>query len=284
MRRGRQLTKMPMLNKLRRKARLVAIVLALAAFTSDATAEDAPLVLLAQRLPPEEMPIASLQPLADYIGMLTGRQCVIEMPPNFPSYWEAVRGNRYDLAFDAPHFTDYRIQKFGFRALVKTPETASYSLIVRDDGRARDPARLVGKRVASLGLLSIGTPRLNVLFPNPIRQPVLHDVSSTAEGIRLLRARKVEAAFLPTAMIERDDTRPGIAVVLTTEPVPRLALSASPKVAPAMGAKIRDGLLRAQTTDAGREMLRAIGLDYFDATTNEEFANQSYVLRGYWGY
>lgn len=271
-------------HRLRLPGRWVLIAFALAILAGTAAAEESPLVLLVQRLPREEMPSASLQPLADYIAAIAGRPCVIDMPPNFPAYWEAVRHGHYDLALDAPYFTDYRIQKLGFTALIKTPETASYSLIMRDDARVRDPSSLVGKRVASLGLLSIGTLRLNALFPNPIRQPVLHDVHSTKEGIDLLRKRKVEAAFLPTSLIESRFDRSGIAVVLTTEPIPRLALSASPQLAPELADKIRDGLLRAHTTDAGRTMLHAIGLDYFDATTNDEFANQSYVLRGYWGY
>lgn len=259
-------------------------LLTLAMLACAAAAEAPPLVLLVQRLPREEMPVASIQPLADYIADLTGRRCLVKMPPNFPAYWEAVRHAQYDLALDTPYFTDYRIQKFGFTVLVKTPETTSYSLIMRADTPVRDPGWLLGKRVASLGLLSVGTLRLNALFPNPIRQPVLHEVHSSEEAIDLLRTRKVEAAFLPTSLIGRDSGRSGIVVVLTTEPIPRLVLSVSPRLARELSNKVRNGLLHAHATKPGRTMLGAIGLDYFDAATNDEFANQSYVLQGYWGY
>lgn len=264
------------------RSAVVAFILALFAVT--AGAGDSPLVLLIQPLPREEMPGRSMQPLADYIAALSARRCAIDMPPNFPAYWEAVRRNRYDLAFDTPYFTDYRIQKFGFRVLVKTPETASYSLLMRADAPTRDPGWLVGRPVASLGLLSAGTLRLNALYPNPMRQPVLHDVQSTAEGVRLLRAKKVEAAFLPTSLIRTQIAQPGIAIVLTTEPIPRMVLSASPRLAPELVEKIRDGLLRARTTEAGQGMLRAIGLDYLDTAASDDFANQRYVLKDYWGY
>lgn len=252
--------------------------------TATAGSEDSALVLLVQPLPREEMPAETLQPLADYIAGLSGRPCRIDEPPNFPAYWEAVRRRRYDLALDAPYFADYRVQKFGFNVLVKTPETASYSLIMRADTRTRDPASLIGKRVATLGLASIGTLRLNALFPNPIRQPVLVDVAGSEEAIGLLLEKKVEAAFLPTAHLGKQLPDRGIAVVLTTEPIVRLTLSAAPGLPRDLVRKLRTGLLRAHTTDAGRAMLRAIGLDYLDGATNEEFANQSYVLKGYWGY
>jgi len=270
--------------RLRRAVQWALLAFALVTPVGTATAEDEALILLMQPLPREEMPAETFQPLADYVSALAGRACKINTPPNFPSYWEAVRRNRYDLAFDAPHFADYRIRKFGFTALAKTPDTASYSLIMRDDARALDPSSLVGKRVAALSLTSIGTLRLNALFPNPYRQPVLVEVPKTEDGLVMLFTKRVEAAFLPTAGIgARIDSR-GAIVVLTTEPIPRLVLSASPRLARELTDKIRTGLLQARATDDGRTMLHAIGIDFLDAATNEEFANQSYVLRGYWGY
>ena len=273
-----------MLARFRTPRRCAILTFVLALLAHPVAAEDAALVLLTQPLPREEMPAASLQPLADYIATLTGRRCTISTPPNFPAYWEAVRHNRYDLAFDAPHFTDYRIRKFGFTALAKTPDTTSYSLLMRDDGRSRDPTVLVGKRVVTLGLTSIGTLRLNALFPDPFRQPVLVEVASTEDGLNMLFKKKVEAAFLPTASIGNRIIPRGSAVILTTEPIPRLALSASPRLARDLIDQIRIGLLQARATDNGRAMLRAIGIDSLDAATNEEFANHSFVLKGYWGY
>jgi ABC-type phosphate/phosphonate transport system substrate-binding protein len=269
---------------LRSIARWTLVAFAWLTLSPNVVAQDTELTLLVQPLPREEMPAETFQPLADYLSTLTGRPCTIRTPPNFPAYWEAVRHNRYDLAFDAPPFTDYRIHKFGFTALAKTPDTASYSLVMREDARVRDPATLVGKRVATLGLASIGTLRLNALFPNPYRQPVVVEIPSSEEGLNLLLNGNVEAAFLPTTGIGRRLAPHGAVVVLTTEPIPRLVLSASPRLSRELTDKIRNNLLQANTTDAGRAMLRVIGIDFFDTATNEEFANQSYVLRGYWGY
>lgn len=206
------------------------------------------------------------------------------MPPNFPAYWEAVRRGQYELAFDAPHFTDYRRLKLGFIVLAKTPDSASYSLVVRSAEGIVDPGQLVGKRVASLGLLSIGTLRLNVLFPNALRQPILVDAGTAEEALGSLRRRRVEAAFLPTTAVRRHIAAGGIAVLLTTEPVPPLGISASPRLPAALRKKIRDGLLQAHRLEAGQSMLRAIALERFHPAGAEDFANQSYVLRGYWGY
>jgi len=265
-------------------ARALCCVCATVNFGSAVAESDKPLTLLLQPLPREEMSADSFQPLADYLAKQTDRSFEIHTPPNFPAYWEAVRRYQYDLAFDAPPFADYRIHKLGFTVLVKTPDTASYSLVMRDGARSRDPTSLVGKRVATLGLTSIGTLRLNALFPNPYRQPMIVEVSDSQEGWRQLLGGDVDAAFLPTTGLSARVKSGGAIIVLTTEPIPRLVFSSSPRLPRELTEKIRAALLDANRTESGRAMLRAIGIDFFDPATNEEIANQSYVLRGYWGY
>lgn len=265
----------------RHAARFLAALLSLPCLVS---ADDEALVMLIQPLPRDERIGASFQPLARYIEALTGRRCTIQIPLNFPAYWDVLRRNNYDIALDGPHFTDYRAQKFGFHVLAKIPDTASYSLIMRDASPVLDPTLLVGRRIASLGLLSMGAARLSAMFPNPVRQPVLLDVRTADEAIEMLLDKRVEAAFLPTAVVGERLRRSGLAVILTTEPAGRLMLSASARMSPEMRDRIRDGLLHANETDAGRVMLQALGLPRFEPATTDSFANQRNVLKSYWGY
>ncbi|MFL6711299.1 MAG: phosphate/phosphite/phosphonate ABC transporter substrate-binding protein [Sulfurifustis sp.] len=264
----------------------VAAWLALAALLFGATlvAEEPPLVLLAQSLARDERSIDSYAPLAQYIASLTGRRCTLQMPPNFPAYWATLRQGKYDLALDAPHFTDYRVHKFGFSVLAKLPDAAGYSLIARDAEAPSDPAQLVGRRIASLGLLSVGAGRLAAMFPNPVRQPLLIEVASVDQAMDLLLARRVEAAFLPAPALARRLAQGGVTVVLTTEPMTQLAVSASPRLPAEMRERVREGLLRADQTEAGRALLRAIDIKRFEPVTAESFANQRTALKRYWGY
>lgn len=247
-------------------------------------AAEPPLVLLVQPLPRDERTAESVQPFARYLETVTGRAWVLEIPPNFPAYWAAVRRHSYDFALDTPYFTDYRLQKLGFSVLVKSLDTASYTLIVRDTKGRRDPGALVGKRIASLGLLSIGTLRLNGIFPNPLRQPVIIETDHAQEAIDMLLGKKVEAAFLPTTRIPEHPREHGLALVLTTEPVARLAFSAAPRVAGETLATVQSALLSAPDSDLGRSGLTAAGVTRFEPATAEDFVNQGNVLKGYWGY
>ena len=242
------------------------------------------LVLLVQPTLGEDHAKRELRPLCDYLGALIGRPCRLLAPASFVAYWGVLRRGEYDLALDAAHFTDYRIRKMGFSVLAKMPDSISYSLVVTAAQRGTDPAELVGRRVATLGPLSIGAARLDALYPNPVRQPVVIEVDSVEQGIDLLRRKQVAAAILPTPVVTQQLARGDLAVVLTTEPTPHMALSASPRLAPEVQEKIRSGILNADRSAAGKKMLQEIGVERFDPTTAEAYANHGNVLKSYWGY
>jgi len=265
--------------------RLVSACLAAAvAVSALPTRGETELVLLIQPILSEERTQQVFRPLADYIGAAAGKPCRIRTLPNFLAYWDVVRRGEYDFAFDAAHFTDYRVHKMGFAVLAKIPEGVSYSVIVPDTQLIFDPLELAGKRVATLGPPSIGAARLNAMYPNPVRQPVSVEVGDSEAGIALLRQGKVDAAILPTPFVSQQMAQGDIAVVVTTEPIPHIALSASGRVPRPLQESIRTALVQAERSEAGQAMLKAIGFERFDPATPEIYANQRNMLSGYWGY
>ena len=253
-------------------------------FAAHAQADD--IVLAIQPVLSETQPRAAFQPFADYLSHASGRRVTIATRPNFLAYWDTLRkGAGYDLVLDAAHFTDYRVQKLGFTVLAKIPDSVSYSLVMRDDDPAFDPAELVGRRVATLGTPSIGAARLNAMFPNPVRQPIAVEVSSAEEGMNLLLAKKVEAAILPTPIVsQRMAQGGGIAVITTTDAIPHIALSAGPSIDKATQERIRRAVLDAAKTPAGQAMLKQIGFERFDPATAAIYKGQANTLKQYWGF
>ncbi len=244
------------------------------------------LVLLIQPILSAERTKQAFQPLADYLGRSADVRCVIATRPNFLAYWDTVRRREgYDLVLDAAHFTDYRIRKMGFHVLAKIPDSVSYTLLVPDTNPVIDPMELVGKSVATLGPPSIGAARLNSMFPNPARQPVIVEVQSVEEGMDLVLKRRVAGAILPTPIVSRQMAGGGgISVVATTEPIPHIALSAAPTVPSAVRERIRAALLSAHRVPDGQRMLAAIGFERFDPATPDMYADHGAILREYWGY
>lgn len=249
-------------------------------------AEPAPLVLLVQPVLNEDQTRKAYQPLCDFIGQLAGRRCRLQTAPNFLAYWHLVqRDQGIDFVMDAAHFTDYRTQKTGYSVIAKIPDTVSYSLITPRGESVFDPQELLGKTIATLGPPSIGAARLNAMFPNPMRQPTIREVANAEEGFDLLAKKRVQAAILPTPVVGQRLAQKGdIYVVMTTEPIPHLALSASPRVDPVLREKVRQAVLAAPNSPDGRAMLKGIGFERFDPASAETYHNQSRVLKQYWGY
>lgn len=225
-------------------------------------------------------------PLCQYLARATGLPCRIATRPNFLGYWETMRrGGEYNLILDEAHFTDYRVQKMGYRVLAKIPGTVTYSLVIPRATRIGDPERLVGRRIATLGIPSMGAALLNGLFPKPSKQPIPVEVDTAEEGFMLLREDRVAAAILPTPLVRQQIIRgAALRVLLSTEPLPNMGLSAAPEIDPALRAALRRALLDAQKTDDGRAMLKAIGMERFDPASATLYRGQARILQQYWGY
>ncbi|MHB8453472.1 MAG: phosphate/phosphite/phosphonate ABC transporter substrate-binding protein [Acidiferrobacterales bacterium] len=275
-----------------RRAPAIRKILALAAFFAIALGSTAvradtdSLVLAIQPGSSENVTRKVFQPLADYLSKTAGMGCRLLISQNFFAYWDSVRnGTGYDLALDAAHFTDYRIQKLGFKVLVKEPGNVSYSLVVNKRTPIRDPDQLVAKRIATLGIPSIDATRLIAMFPNPSRQPIIVEVDSSKRGLDLVLRGRVAAAMLPTPFVRTAIARGDrLMVVAVTEPIPGMALSAAPSVDRVTRDAIRKALLGANNTITGRKMLDAIGISHFDPATAAVYRGQSRMLRSDWGY
>ena len=249
-------------------------------------AEPGDLVFIIQPILNEEQTKRAYQPLADYLGKIAGKRVVIRTLPNFVAYWEVMRlSNAYDLVLDAAHFTDYRAKKLGFKVLAKIPDTVSYSLIVGAGALVIDPIELIGKTVATPGAPSVGAARLNAMYPNPVRQPVIVDSGTAEESIQMLLKNKVQAAMVPTPLVSQQMAQGGgISVVTTTEPIPHIALSAAPRLNAELREKIRAALVNAPNTEDGKKMLKGINFERFDPANEQIYAGQGTLLKEYWGY
>jgi ABC-type phosphate/phosphonate transport system substrate-binding protein len=263
-----------------------AALLVLSLTIGAARAEVSELVMGVAPLLSETETRAQFQPLCDYLASVTHLPCRISARPNFLSYWEMMRrGKEYNLILDDAHFTDYRTQKMGYVVLAKIPNTVTYSLIVPRAAKLDDPARLAGRRIATLGIPSMGAAQLNGLFTKPSKQPIPVEVDNTADGFALLREGKVAAAILPTPLVREEIVRGApFRVLLSTAPLPHMGFSAAPAISPELRQILRKALLNAHKTDNGRAMLARIGLERFDPANATVYAGQGRILKEYWGY
>lgn len=258
----------------------VAFIALLSSTTTGYTAE---FKLAIQPILPQQQLIDNFQPLADYLSKETGHTITITTQRNFLFYWTKMRKQKkgFDLVLDAAHLTDYRIKNFGYNVLAKMPDTVSFSLVTRDDKLIFDTKDLIGLRVATLHSPSMGSVRLEALFPNPSRMPHYVYELNTTTSIEHILSGKTDAAIIPTRLVE---DYPNLNIVLTTNPTPHMAFSAAPTVPSEVTEKIRNALINASTTTSGRSMLALLKVEQFEIADNATYDGYAVLLKDAFGY
>jgi len=200
---------------------------------------------------------------------------------NFVTYWETMKKGDYDLVLDAAHFTDFRVKRLRYRVLVRIPDTVSLTLVTAGDLLIFEPEELIGRKLGTLGSPSMPAVRANELFPNPTRLPVFVDFANVTDTVRALLDGDVVGAIIPSPLVQN---YPELNTVLTTDPIPHIALSASPQVPGAVASRIRDALVNIDRTPAGRRTMEALRLAPFIAATSRSYDGYAQLLDGVWGY
>jgi len=272
----------PIARRTRTRTRAYLALAALAiALASAGQARAAALKLVVQPILPAKQTRQVYGTLAAYLTRATGQPIELVTAQNFLTYWETMKRSRYDLVLDAAHFTDFRDERLGYHVLAKIPDTVSYSLVTANDNLLFGPDELLAKRVATLSPPSLGAVRLAEMFPHPLRQPILVRVTNSVQAIRLLQQGKVEAAMVPTPLLNEYNN---LNVVTTTAPVPHIALSAGPRVDARTRESIRRALVNADKTPRGRHMLQVLKFPKFVAADNAIYKGYAHLLKGMWGY
>lgn len=232
-------------------------------------------------LPPEQTQKA-FQPLTDYLSQQTGHKIKLITAINFLSYWETMKKNtRYDLILDAAHLTDYRVERMGYNVLAKRADAVSYTLVTSENAAILDADELIGKSIASIGSPSLGMLRVEEMFPNPLRQPVIIEVNNSVDSIKKVIDGKATGAMVPTPLVGQ---YPELITVTTTEQVPHTAISASARVPKDVQNAIRNALVNASKSEDGQKMLAAINFPSFESASNKQYKGYGSLLEGVWGY
>ena len=232
-------------------------------------------------LPPAQIE-QSYRPLANYLSRKTGHEFVVVSYRNFLTYWVKMQKSK-DMHFvlDAAHFTDYRVQRKDYKVLAKLPDTVSFSVVTSEDNFVFDMEELISKKIATMPSPGMGAVRLNEMFPNPVQLPFYIQSSNSVEAVNRVLDGSVDAAIIPSPLVGSFE---GLNTITSTEPVPHMALSASPEVPADVAESVRQALLEAQNTEEGKQMLADLNVESFQETSPDIYAGYADLLEGVFGY
>jgi ABC-type phosphate/phosphonate transport system substrate-binding protein len=241
--------------------------------------------------PPREAPEEAnrlYHPIAEYLGRVTGKKVVYRAPGNWLTYQTEMQRGTYDIVFDGPHFTSWRISHLRHNTLARLGEEHTFAVIVRkDDKEITDVKQLAGKRVCAMTPPNLGTLALLGHFDNPSRQPQIAATTGW-DGIYfgVVAENKCAAGVVPVANLNKYDRHGNASrVIYRTRPMPNQAFSAGPRVTREDQVKITQAL----TSDEGEAVTAALRAAYgiekgFVAASKSEYAGLDVYLKDSWGY
>jgi hypothetical protein len=263
--------------------RNAALCLSLAAIMATYSASAADFNLAVEPTYAPERAREVYQPLIEYLSAATGHQFKLVTARNYAFYWNDIR-NRKDLhfVFDEAHFTDYRIQRFGYEPLVKSAVPSSYTLLALEAVEEGRVEAFVARRLVTMPAPNLGFALLLEYFPNPMQQPDVRSMASSwRDTVEIVFAGEADAAMVPTWLAEQ---YPNLVPVVKTREFPGAAISASLEVPAEAKTAVRRALLRLHEDPNLYEVLNELGVPQFIEATASEYRGSEAMLRNFYGY
>ena len=221
-------------------------------------------------------------PIAAHLARDSGHRIRLVVPTNVLDHWTRMHdAEAAHLILDDGHFTDYRVKRLGYRVLVKTAGLVGFSVVTGPETVLIEPDELNGRRIACPPPPSLAALSLNALFPDAVRAPVLVEADSYRHGVRRMIEGEATAAVIRSSMVRE---YPELNVVISTEAVPGMALSAAPGVPAEIRAALRRAAIDAGRLASGRIALVRAGITAFEPASEALYDGYARLLRGTWGY
>lgn len=230
-------------------------------------------------------------PLAAHLTELLGTKVVYKHPEGWPQYTRAMREGKYDLVFDGPHFTAWRMEHVQHKVLVRLPGQLVFHLLAKaDDNEIQSPADLAGRRVCGLAPPNLATMAVIRQFPNPARQPVIVPTKGGVPGVfKALQEGNCRAAVVRTQFYDKaldDAQRASVKILATSAKYPNQSISAGPNVTAEQKQKIVESLTGDGAVAAKGIFERfARNASKFQVADPAEFKDVNLLLEGViWGW
>ena len=174
-------------------------------------------------------------PLVQYMEKVLGDRIVFDYPQNWKEYSRNMRSGRYDIVFDAPHFSSWRIKNIKHTPVARLPGQLGHVIVTNSFNTSIRKLRdLVGVTICSAASPSLSNMTVYRLFENPVHMPLIQEIEG--DSIQLyaaLRGGVCDAAVLRDAEYEqlRPSLRQALRVVVRSEPVPERTITVSDRLA-----------------------------------------------------
>lgn len=228
------------------------------------------------------------QPVAKYLSKLLNHKVTYEHPGNWFNYQNKMRKDKYDIIFDGPHFTSWRIEHLKHDVLVKLPSKLQFMVVVDADNTEINTNKdMIGKRFCGISPPNLSSLSFLATFKNPMLQPRVKGIKGgMGKVFKAFEQKKCPAAVLRNVFYEKKLTqsnRDRLKVIFKSPAMPNQAISVSSRLSKKEKNKVASAFLKG----AGAKSLNGIvkrfsgkAMTPFIRTNNAEYQGYNKYLEG----
>lgn len=234
----------------------------------------------------EEETIRLYTPLMDFLSQKLETPFVLETAKNFVDYSVKMRSGKYDMIFDGPHLTGWRVDNIGHEPLARLPGTIRIVVVAKEDSPVNSLEELVLGRAKVCAFTSPNMLTMAFLshFPNPVRQPTLLRVQGFQGLVECLRSGKGEVAVLRDKLWNKMDQSGLKLVAAPKDGYPERTFSISTEVDAPLRARIREALLSEEGQQASQAILQRFKKDKLIGAETADYVGLGKLLNSVWGF
>ena len=252
-------------------------------------AEDDPIIFTTAPTHSKEETIKLYTPLVQYLSKVTGKKFVLMTANNFVEYSVRMRMGKYDMIFDGPHLTGWRMVNLDYTPIVRFPGTIRIVVAADKDSKLSSMQDLEGgyARVCAFASPNMLTMAFLSYFPNPVRQPNLVRTQGFKQLLNCLNSNQGEAAVLRDKLWGKLKDEEKANLKLIAEPkrgYPERTFSVGPKISAELRKQITDALLSEEGTQVSQPVLARFKKKNFIPAKVEEYEGLDQLLRPVWGF
>jgi len=228
-------------------------------------------------------------PIAEHLTKTTGQTFTYEHPSDWLTYTKNMKDDYYDVVLDGPHFISWRVVMLEHTPVARFSGSLVFMLFVKKGDAASTINDLTGNLICGLAPPNMATLSVQAEFDNPMRQPLILEVTNFKAGYKDMLAGKCRAAILPVGVYKRMNKEGKVdeeaRSVFRSKPIPQQGFSLSKRVPAELQAQVAAALLSEDghtATQAARK--RFGGNKDMMATNREEYQGYSRFLRDFWGF
>lgn len=228
-------------------------------------------------------------PIIKFLSAKTGKKFTLDIPSNFIQYSSSMQKNKYDMVFDGPHLSGWRIERLQHTPILRFPGQIKIVIAAREKSILTNMDDLqYGIRVCSFTPPNMLTMTMLSYFPNPSKQPNLIRVQGFKKLMSCLKKGKGDAAVLRDKLwgkAQKSGAAKGLKLIAKPpQGYPERTFTVGPKINKELRAKITKLLLSKEGQKVTAPLLKRFKKKNLIIANPGEYYGLYNLINTVWGF